>query len=271
MALKTHNPVTSSQRGWVSIDRSHLWSGSPMKSLCMGMAKTGGRNAAGRITSWHRGGGHRKVLRKIDFNRREMAGISAVVERLEHDPMRSAHIALIKYETGVYSYIIAPAGVKAGDVVMSSTTESLKVVPGNCMPVGLMPPGIEVHNVELFAGKGAQMVRSAGTSARVAGRDGEKVIIKLSSGELKFVSADCLATVGIVSNADNKNVKLGKAGRTRWMGRRPVVRGVAMNPVDHPLGGGEGKSSGGRHPCSPWGVRKGTKTRSRRKPRLHKI
>ena len=250
MALKTYKPITPSLRQLVIVDRTGLWKGKPVKSLTRGKKKTGGRNNHGRITSNHMGGGHKQRLRTVDFKRRRF-DVAATVERLEYDPNRSAFIALIKYTDGELSYIIAPQRLKAGDEVVSG--ERVDIKPGNAMPLANMPVGTIVHNVELKKGKGGQLARSAGTYAQ----------LKLSSGELRVVPGECLATVGAVSNPDNQNTVIGKAGRQRWLGRRPVTRGVAMNPVDHPHGGGEGRTSGGRHPVTPWGKpTKGKKTRT---------
>lgn len=262
--LKTYSPATASLRHQVSISRKDLWSGRPHKPLTKGLKKTGGRNHYGRITSRYIGGGHKRLYRIIDFKRTK-DNVPATVERLEYDPNRSARIALIKYADGDYAYIIAPEKLKAGDVVMSGVKADIK--PGNAMALKQIPVGTVVHNVELKIGAGAQMVRSAGTFAQIIGRDSGYIQLRLASGELRMVHGDCRATIGSVSNPDQKNIKLGKAGRNRWLGRRPHVRGVAMNPVDHPHGGGEGKTSGGRHPVTPWGkCTKGRKTRSRKKP-----
>src|ERR1700758_1457534 len=259
MALRQFNPVTASLRGTVLIDRSELWKGKPVKGLTEGKHSTGGRNNHGRITSRFRGGGHKQAYRLVDFKRRKF-GVAATVERLEYDPNRSAFIALIKYTDGELAYIIAPQRLKAGDEVMSG--EKVDIKPGNCMPMASMPVGTIVHNVELKKGRGGQLARSAGTYAQLVGKDAGYAQLKLNSGELRMVPAECLATVGAVSNPDQQNIVIGKAGRTRWLGHRPVVRGVAMNPVDHPHGGGEGKTSGGRHPVTPWGKpTKGKKTR----------
>ena len=259
MALKKYNPTTPSQRGLVRVDRSDLWKGKPYKSLTKGLTKTGGRNNRGRITSRHIGGGHKRLYRMIDFKRNKL-DCMATVERIEYDPNRSAHIALIKYEDGVFSYILAPAKIKAGDQIISSADADIKV--GNCLPLKNIPVGTMVHNVEMKPGKGGQIARSAGASVSLAGKDSGYAQIKLSSGELRVVPLDCMATIGTLSNADKKNTIVGKAGRSRWLGKRPHVRGVAMNPVDHPHGGGEGKTSGGRHPVTPWGKpTKGKKTR----------
>ncbi len=259
MALKTYKPITPSLRQLVIVDRTGLWKGKPVKALTRGKSESGGRNNHGHITAHHRGGGHKRRLRLVDFKRRKF-DVAATVERLEYDPNRSAFIALIKYTDGELSYIIAPQRLKAGDEVMSGDRVDIK--PGNAMPLANMPVGTIVHNVELKKGRGGQLARSAGTYAQLVGKDAGYAQLKLNSGEVRLVPAECLATVGAVSNPDNQNTVAGKAGRTRWLGRRPVVRGVAMNPVDHPHGGGEGKTSGGRHPVTPWGKpTKGKKTR----------
>jgi large subunit ribosomal protein L2 len=259
MALKNFKPITPSMRQLVIVDRTGLWKGKPVKALTRGKKKSGGRNNHGRITSHHMGGGHKQRLRLVDFKRRKF-GVPGRVERLEYDPNRSAFIALVKYADGELSYILAPQRIKEGDEVVAGDRVDIK--PGNAMPLANMPVGTIVHNVELKKGRGGQLARSAGTYAQLVGKDAGYAQIKLSSGELRLVSAECLASVGAVSNPDNQNIVIGKAGRQRWLGRRPVVRGVAMNPVDHPHGGGEGKSSGGRHPVTPWGKpTKGKKTR----------
>jgi large subunit ribosomal protein L2 len=260
MALKSYNPTTPGQRGLVLVDRSGLWKGKPVKALTEGLNKKGGRNNLGRVTAFGQGGGHKRSYRLVDFKRRKF-DVPATVERLEYDPNRSAFIALIKYEDGERAYILAPQRLGVGDQVISGRKVDVK--PGNAMPLGSMPVGTIVHNVELKAGKGGQMARAAGTYVQYVGRDGDYAILRLSSGEQRIVHSTCMATVGAVSNPDNQNVNLGKAGRSRWMGKRPSVRGVAMNPVDHPHGGGEGRTSGGRHPVTPWGKpTKGKKTRS---------
>lgn len=259
MPLKTFKPDTPGKRGLVQVDKSLLWKGKPEKSLTVGLKKTGGRNNTGRITSWHKGGGHKKSYRLIDFKRNK-ADVLATVERIEYDPNRTAFIALIKYADDELSYIVAPNEVKVGDKLVSG--EKVDVKPGNAMPLKNVPIGTLVHNVELKSGKGAQLARSAGSYAQVAGKDSGYALLKLRSGEVRMVSLECYVTIGSVSNADQKNIKIGKAGRNRWLGKRSVVRGVAMNPVDHPHGGGEGKTSGGRHPVTPWGkCTKGKKTR----------
>jgi len=260
MALKKYNPTTPSQRQLVLVDRSHLWKGKPVKGLTEGLSKSGGRNNQGRISMWHRGGGHKRSYRVVDFKRTK-CGVPAIVERLEYDPNRTAFIALIKYEDGELSYILAPQRLAPGDTVIAGETADVK--PGNAMPLASMPIGTIVHNVEMKPGKGGQIARAAGTYVQLVGRDAGYAIVKLKSGETRMLSAECMATVGAVSNPDNSNVSFGKAGRMRWKGRKPVVRGVAMNPVDHPHGGGEGRTSGGRHPVTPWGKStKGKRTRS---------
>ena len=259
MALKKYNPTTPSQRGLVRVDKSDLWKGKPHKSLTKGLTKSGGRNNLGRMTSRHRGGGHKRLYRMVDFKRSKL-NCPATIERIEYDPNRSAYIALIKYDDGVYSYILAPAKMKAGDKVMSGPDADIRA--GNCLPLKNIPVGTIVHNVEMKPGKGGQLARSAGTSVSLVGKDSGYAQIKLASGEVRLVPLECMATIGTLSNTDRKNTIIGKAGRSRWLGKRPHVRGVAMNPVDHPHGGGEGKTSGGRHPVSPWGKpTKGKKTR----------
>ena len=260
MALKHFNPVTASLRGTVLIDRSELWKGKPVKGLTEGKHSTGGRNNHGRITSRFRGGGHKQAYRIVDFKRRKY-DVAATVERLEYDPNRTAFIALIKYADGELSYILAPQRLKAGDPVISGSRVDIK--PGNAMPLAAIPVGTIIHNIELKVGAGGKMARSAGTFAQLVGKDQGYAQIKLTSGELRVVRAECMATIGAVSNADHQNEQLGKAGRRVWMGRRPHNRGVVMNPVDHPHGGGEGKSGQGNpHPVSPWGLQtKGKKTR----------
>jgi large subunit ribosomal protein L2 len=260
MALKTFNPTTPSQRQLVLVDRGHLWKGKPVKALTQGLSKSGGRNNLGRVTMWHRGGGHKRTYRVIDFKRRKF-GVPATVERLEYDPNRTAFIALIRYEDGELAYILAPQRLAPGETVIAD--ERADVKPGNAMLLANMPIGTIVHNVEMKEGKGGQLARAAGTYVQLVGRDAGYAILKLNSGETRMVPAQCMATVGAVSNPDNSNINFGKAGRMRWKGRKPVVRGVAMNPVDHPHGGGEGRTSGGRHPVTPWGKStKGKKTRS---------
>ncbi len=262
MALKSYKPTTPSQRQLVLVDRSQLWKGKPVKALTEGLTKSGGRNNQGRVSVWHRGGGHKRTYRVVDFKRRKL-GIPAKVERLEYDPNRTAFIALIRYEDGELAYILAPQRLSPGDTVIADKRVDVK--PGNAMPLANMPIGTIVHNVEMKEGKGGQMARAAGTYVQLVGRDSGYAILKLNSGETRMVPAGCMATVGAVSNPDNANISLGKAGRMRWKGRKPVVRGVAMNPVDHPHGGGEGRTSGGRHPVTPWGKStKGKRTRHNR-------
>lgn len=264
MALKSFNPVTPSTRQLVLVDRSDLYKGKPVKALTEGKTSKGGRNNTGRVTVRFRGGGHKRVLRNVDFKRRDNLGKSAVVERLEYDPNRSGFIALIKYEDGTLSYILAPQRLSVGDTVIAS--ESADIKPGNAMPVSAIPVGTIVHNVETKIGKGGQIARSAGTFAQIVGRDQGYVIIRLNSGEQRLIHGQCFATIGAVSNPDHMNQNMGKAGRYRWLGFRPHNRGVAMNPIDHPHGGGEGRTSGGRHPVSPWGKpTKGKKTRSNKR------
>jgi len=263
MALKSFKPVTPSLRQLVIVDRSELWRGKPVKTLTEGLSKKGGRNNTGRTTVWHRGGGHKRSYRLVDFKRTKF-GIGATVERLEYDPNRTAFIALIKYDDGELAYILAPQRLKAGDRVIADHRVDVK--PGNAAPLRNVPVGTIVHNVELKPGKGGQIARSAGTYAQLVGRDGDYAQIRLMSGEIRKVRQECKASIGAVSNPDNQNTNLGKAGRKRWLGRRPTVRGVAMNPVDHPHGGGEGRTSGGRHPVTPWGKpTKGRRTRQNKK------
>ena len=259
MALKTFNPTTPGRRNLVLTDRSQLWKGKPVKKLTEGLSKKGGRNNTGRITARRRGGGHKRRYRVVDFKRRKF-DVPAKVLRLEYDPNRTAFIALLEYEDGELSYILAPQRLATGDSVVSGERADIK--PGNAMPLSSIPVGTIVHNVELKAGKGGQLARAAGGYVQLVGRDAGYALLRLSSGEVRMVRAECMATIGAVSNADQGNIKLGKAGRKRWLGRRPAVRGVAMNPIDHPHGGGEGRSSGGRHPVTPWGKpTKGAKTR----------
>ena len=250
MPLKSYRPMTPGQRGLVLVDRSKLWQGKPEKTLTEGSGEKGGRNNKGRMTMRHRGGGHKRRYRQIDFKRRKF-DMAATIERLEYDPNRSAFIALLKYEDGEIAYIVAPQRVAVGDGVISG--EQVDIKPGNALPMKNIPVGTIIHNIEMKPGKGAQIARAAGTYAQLVGKDAGYALLRLTSGEQRMVRADCMATIGAVSNPDNKNTKLGKAGRSRWLGRRPKVRGVVMNPVDHPHGGGEGRTSGGRHPVTPWG------------------
>ena len=263
MALKTYNPTTPGRRGLVLVDRAGLWKGKPEKSLTEGLRNKGGRNNNGRITARRRGGGHKRRYRTIDFKRLNH-DVEAKVLRLEYDPNRTAFIALIKYADGELSYILAPQRLREGDKIISGDTVDIK--PGNAMPMQNIPVGTIIHNVEMKVGKGGQIARSAGTYTQIIGKDQGYAQLRLSSGELRMVRAECMATVGAVSNPDQQNIKLGKAGRKRWLGKRPSVRGVAMNPIDHPHGGGEGRTSGGRHPVTPWGKpTKGKRTRSNKK------
>ena len=260
MALKHYNPTSPGRRSLVLVDRSELHKGGPVKSLVQGLTKSGGRGGGGRIAVRFRGGGAKRLYRMVDFKRRKW-DVPATVERLEYDPNRTAWIALIKYEDGELSYILAPQRLKVGDQVIAS--EKADVKPGNAMPLRGMPIGTIIHNIELKPLKGGQVARSAGAYAQLVGRDAGYAQIRLGSGELRMVQDTCMATVGAVSNQDHMNQVLGKAGRTRHMGFRPHVRGVVMNPVDHPHGGGEGRTSGGRHPVTPWGKpTKGSKTRT---------
>lgn len=263
MALKKYKPTTQSQRQHVNIDRSELWKGSPLKKLTVGKSSKSGHNNYGRITSWNRGGGHKKSYRLVDF-RRDKHDLIATVERVEYDPNRTGFIALVKYSDGEQRYILAPQRLKAGDKVVSGDKVDIK--PGNSMRLKNIPIGSVVHNIELKAGKGGQLARSAGSYAQIMGRDGHNVIMKLSSSEVRLVNGECFASIGPMSNQDHSNRSYGKAGRMRWLGRRPIVRGVAMNPIDHPHGGGEGRTSGGRHPVTPWGKKtKGKKTRTNKR------
>ena len=260
MALKTRKPTTPGQRGVIQIVRDGLHRGGPEKTLSVGLKKKGGRNNQGRITTRHIGGGHKRRYRLVDFKRNKL-DVSARVERIEYDPNRSAFIALIQYEDGEKSYILAPQRLGVGDRVVSSSAAD--ILPGNTMPLSAVPVGTIIHNVEMKPGKGGQIARAAGSFVQLTGRDQNYARLRLASGEMRAVRLECAATIGAVSNPDQKNTKLGKAGRKRWLGVRPTVRGVAMNPVDHPHGGGEGKTSGGRHPVSPKGLpTKGKRTRS---------
>jgi len=264
MALKKYKPVTPTMRHLVLVDHSELHKGKPVKTLTEGLSEKAGRNNHGRITARRRGGGHKRKYRIIDFKRTKL-DMSATVERIGYDPNRTAFIALIKYEDGELNYILAPQRVQAGDVIVAGPGSDIK--PGNALPLNNIPIGTIVHNVEMKPGKGGQIARSAGTYVQIVGRDSGYAQVKLTSGELRLVRGECMATVGAVSNPDQSNIKIGKAGRKRWLGKRPAVRGVAMNPVDHPHGGGEGRTSGGRHPVSPWGKpTKGKRTRKRNKP-----
>src|ERR1043165_3651402 len=260
MALKTYKPITPSLRQLVIVDRTGLWKGKPVKALTRGKKKTGGRNNHGRITSNHMGGGHKQRLRLVDFKRRKF-DVTATVERLEYDPNRTAFIALIKYSDGELAYILAPQRLKAGDQVVSG--ERVDVKPGNAMPLRNIPVGTIVHNVELKQGRGGQMARSAGTYLQLVGRDQGNALLKMPSGEVRMVKAECMATIGAVSNPDQQNISIGKAGRSRWLGVRPSTRGITMNPVDHPHGG---RTNGGRARVTPWGKpTKGKKPRHNKK------
>jgi large subunit ribosomal protein L2 len=259
MALKQYNPTSPARRGLVLIDRSALWKGKPVKALTEGKAKTGGRNNMGHATARGIGGGHKQRYRIVDFRRRKW-DVPAKVERIEYDPNRTAFIALIRYADGELSYILAPQRLGVGDEVIAGRKVDVK--PGNAMEIAQMPVGTIVHNIELRPGKGGQMARAAGSYAQIVGRDRGMVVVRLTSGEQRYVPATAMASVGAVSNPDNSNQYLAKAGRNRWLGKRPLTRGVAKNPVDHPHGGGEGRTSGGRHPVTPWGKpTKGRKTR----------
>ena len=260
MALKVSKPYTPGRRGYVSQTREKLHKGRPEKGLTESLKKSGGRNHHGHITVRHRSAGHKKLYRLIDFDRSKRSG-PGKVERLEYDPNRSAYIALVSYGEEEKTYILAPEGIAEGDTIMASK-DKLDPFPGNAMPLKHIPVGSQIHNIELKVGKGGQIARSAGTYCTLMAKDSVNATIRMTSGEVRYVNLNCFATVGVLSNAGHKNEKIGKAGRARWMGRRPSVRGVAMNPVDHPHGGGEGKTAGGRHPVTPWGVpTKGKKTR----------
>jgi large subunit ribosomal protein L2 len=263
MALKTFNPVTPGRRQLVLVDRSELHRGKPEKSLTEGKKRTGGRNNHGRITTRHIGGGHKQRYRLVDFKRSKF-DVAATVERLEYDPNRTAFVALIAYEDGEKAYILAPQRLQVGDQVISG--QRVDVKPGNAMPLASIPVGTIVHNVEMKIGKGGQLARAAGSYVQLVGRDQGYALLRLASGEVRMVRQECMATIGAVSNPDHVNESIGKAGRTRWMGIRPTVRGTAMNPIDHPHGGGEGRTKGGRHPVTPWGVpTKGYKTRNNKR------
>jgi large subunit ribosomal protein L2 len=260
MALKTYNPTTPSQRQLVTVDRSTLYKGKPVKALTEGKHSTGGRNNNGHTTVRFRGGGHKRAYRMVDFRRTKL-DMPATVERLEYDPNRTGFIALIKYQDGELAYILAPQRIGPGDSVISA--EYADVKPGNAMPIANIPVGTIVHNVEIKIGKGGQIARSAGSYAQIAGRDGENVILRLNSGEQRLIHGRCMATIGAVSNPDNMNITIGKAGRQRWKGRRPHNRGITMNPVDHPHGG---RTKGGIHWVTPWGFpTKGKKSRKNKR------
>ena len=263
MGIKSYKPTSAGRRGMTSSTFEEITKSTPEKSLLAPLSKSGGRNNHGRITKRHTGGGHKRKYRIIDF-KRDKKDIPATIASVEYDPNRSANIALLHYADGEKRYILAPVGIKVGDVVVAS--ETADIIPGNAMSIRSIPLGTWVHNVELKVGKGGQLARSAGTYAMIAAKEGKYAQLRLPSGEVRLVHQDCCATIGQVGNTDHENIKIGKAGRNRWLGKRPQSRGVAMNPVDHPHGGGEGKSSGGRHPVTPWGVpTKGYKTRTNRR------
>jgi len=260
MAIKTYKPTSAGRRHQTCSTFDEITTSKPEKSLLVTLKKSGGRNSYGRITSRHIGGGHKQKYRLIDF-RRDKREIPAKVASIEYDPNRSARIALLNYVDGEKRYILAPNNLKVGDTVLAS--ESADIKPGNALPLRAIPLGTIIHNVELKIGKGGQLTRSAGTFAQLMSKEGKYSLVKLPSGEVRMVLQECYATIGQVGNLDHENVAIGKAGRSRWLGKRPKVRGVAMNPVDHPHGGGEGRTSGGRHPVTPWGIpTKGYKTRT---------
>jgi len=264
MPVRVYKPTSPGRRQMSVSEFADVTAKRPERNLVEGAnKKSGGRNASGHVTSWHRGGGHKRLYRRIDFRRDKLA-IPAKVAAIEYDPNRSARIALLHYADGEKRYILAPVGLGVGDSVMAGNDAEIR--PGNAMPLANIPLGTVVHNVELKPGKGGQLVRSAGVGAQLMAREGKLATLRMPSGEQRYVQVSCMATIGQVGNLEHENVKVGKAGRARWLGKRPNVRGVAMNPVDHPMGGGEGKSSGGRHPCTPWGVpTKGHKTRQNRR------
>ncbi|GMV17130.1 MAG: 50S ribosomal protein L2 [Polyangiaceae bacterium] len=263
MGIRAFKPTSAGRRFYTVSDFKELTTDRPLKKLCEPKSRTGARNNSGRITSRFRGGGHKQQYRVIDWKRAKI-GVPAKVAHIEYDPNRTARIALLHYVDGDKRYILAPDGLKQGDSVVSSRNADIR--PGNCLPLGVIPAGTTIHNIEMRKGKGGQLVRSAGVAAQLMGKDGSYAQVKLPSGEVRKIHVECRATVGQVSNLDHQNVKLGKAGRTRWLGKRPHNRGVTMNPVDHPMGGGEGRTSGGRHPCSPWGqLSKGLKTRNNKR------
>lgn len=258
MGIRKFKPTSPGRRFQSSSDYKDITSDSPHKPLTAPLKKTGGRNNAGRVTAWQRGGGNKRIYRLIDF-KRDKKGVPATVKTIEYDPNRSARIALLKYADGEHRYILAPVGLNIGDVVRAGSESEIK--PGNSLPIREIPLGTLIHNIELRPGQGAKLVRTAGASAQIVAKDEERAQIKMPSGEVRFIMTACSATVGQVGNIEHENISYGKAGRKRYLGKRPHVRGVVMNPVDHPLGGGEGKSSGGRPPCTPWGVPEGIKTR----------
>lgn len=263
MGIRAYKPTSPGRRFYTVSDFADVTTDVPLKKLTEGKHATGGRNHYGRITSRFRGGGHKQRYRIVDFKRAKI-GVPAKVAEIEYDPNRTARIALLHYADGEKQYILAPDGLKQGDTVVSSRLADIR--PGNCLPLGDIPAGTMIHNIEMRKGKGGQMVRSAGTAAQLMAKDGTYAQVKLPSGEVRKIHVLCRATVGQVSNLEHQNISLGKAGRARWLGRRPHNRGVTMNPVDHPMGGGEGRTSGGRHPCSPWGqLSKGLKTRNNKR------
>lgn len=268
MGIKKYNPTSPGRRFRTVVDSAEITAPRPLKSLVSALKKTGGRNNAGRVTAWQRGGGNRRKYRIIDF-KRDKFGVPAMVETVEYDPNRSARIALLKYKDGERRYIILPAGVGVGEELVSGKGAEIKA--GNALPLSDMPLGTFIHNIELRPGQGAKLVRSAGSSAQLIAKEDQYVQVKMASGEVRLVPSRCMATIGQVSNPDHENISLGKAGRNRWVGKRPHVRGVAMNPIDHPLGGGEGRSSGGRPPCTPWGVPEGIKTRNSKRTDMYII
>ncbi len=263
MALKTYKPYTKSTRGTILIDKSGIWKGKPFKPLTSVNNSSKGRNNLGRITSRNHGGGHKQKYRNIDFYRRKF-NIKGEVERIEYDPNRTCHIMLVKFDDGERVYYLAPQNIKTGDKIENGANSEIKI--GNCLPLKDIPVGIDIHNVEIQPGAGGKIARSAGTSVSISGVDGNYSLIKMASGEVRKINSSSMATIGVLSNPDQKNIKIGKAGRSRWLGRRPHTRGVVKNPVDHPHGGGEGKSAGGRHPVSPTGQSaKGLKTRDNKR------
>lgn len=268
MGIKKYNPTSPGRRFRTVLDYADITASKPLKSLVSPLKKTGGRNNTGGVTAWQRGGGNRRKYRIIDF-KRDKFGVPGMVETVEYDPNRSARIALLKYKDGERRYIILPAGVGVGEELVSGKGAEIKT--GNALPLSDMPLGTFIHNIELRPGQGAKLVRSAGSSAQVIAKDEQYAQVKMASGEVRLIPSRCMATIGQVSNPDHENISLGKAGRNRWVGKRPHVRGVAMNPVDHPLGGGEGKSSGGRPPCTPWGVPEGIKTRNSKRTDMYII
>lgn len=262
MGIRKYNPTSPGRRFQSAPDYSEITSEEPYKPLCKPLKKTGGRNNTGSVTIWHRGGGNKKLYRIIDF-KRDKIGIPATVKSIEYDPNRSARIALVQYKDGEYRYILAPVGLNVGDTIMSGPEAEIKI--GNALPISAIPLGTLIHNIELNPGQGAKLVRSAGNAAQIVAKEDKYAQIKMPSGEVRLVRTSCMATIGQVSNVEHENISYGKAGRKRYLGIRPHVRGVAMNPIDHPLGGGEGKSSGGRPACSPWGKPEGVKTRKNKR------